>query len=148
MVQLRYSAGLAVLLAIGCLGPQQRYSGPERPRAETALLTATSDALVVAIDGASASGGSWAVLPGHHRVWLRVRIFTQSPNMNWTVWSYCQVDFDALASESYETRVRTRKEVASGLSDRVQMEVGISDAGGTLRGVPNYCQAERPDLSK
>ena len=85
-------------------------------------------------------------MPGPHEVWLRVRIFTQAPNVNWEIWSYCRMTLLAVGGEEYVSRVRIRKEVEHGLSERVKMEVGIADSRGIMHAVPDFCSAKRPDL--
>jgi len=138
---------LSLGIAVACAGaPKQSYAGPELPRSEIAVLRETSNAIVMAIDNGRVSGTSWALLPGRHELLLQVRIYTQSLNMNYTVWSYCRVTLIAVAGEGYVSRVRTRKEAAPGISDRVKMEVGIADSEGLLRAVPSSCSPERPDL--
>ena len=136
-----------IILAVACgCAPTQTYPGPALPRSEVALLKDTSNASVLAIDGAPASGMSWTLLPGSHDVLLHVRVFTQVPNVEWTIWTYCRVSLIAVAGEEYLSRVRIRKEVAPGLSEQVKMEVGIADAAGALQAVAHSCSPNRPRL--
>lgn len=132
---------------IGC-GPTKLYPGPQRPDSEVALLQASSEARVIAIDDAPVMGSSWTLLPGRHDVWLRVRLFSQAPNMHWTVWSYCNAAFLAEPGSTYSTRVRAKKEIGSGLSERIEMEVGIADSDGALHAAVQTCTAERPELNR
>lgn len=133
-----------VVFGLACSTPKQNYPGPPRPAEEIAVLTETSNASVIEIDGESVSGNSWALLPGPHQVLMHVRTQTGAPNMNWTIWSYCQARFDAKAGERYQSVVRMRKEVAPGLKERVRMEVGVVDAEEVMRGWAFGCDGKRP----
>jgi hypothetical protein len=138
----------SLALFVACSGvPTQTYPGPERARAEVALLRESTDANVIGLDGERTSGSSWLLLPGSHEVLLRVRLDTQAPNTNWTIWSYCGVVLDASAGGDYSSRVRTRKEVTVGLADRVALEVGIVDAHGALT-TPHSCSPRRPTFDR
>jgi hypothetical protein len=137
---------LAGLVAAGaCAGPPERtYPGPERPLQEVAVLRATSGASVMEIDGARVSAYSFALLPGLHELLLRVRIYTQAPNVDWKIWSYCRVRLDAIAGERYESVVRVQKQVASSLSEKVAMEIGIAGADGRMKSAAYTCTGSRP----
>ena len=138
-----------LLVSVSCLGqPVQTYSGPELPLAQVALLRGTSNASILAIDGARVSGFSWSLLPGGHSVWLRVRVFTKAPNVDWDLWTHCRVDFVAVAGEEYVGRVRVREEVSSGFSETVKIQVGIADSEGIFRAAPNECHENPPKLNR
>lgn len=140
----------AIAVAVACASaPTQTYPGPPRPPVEVALLRDGTDAGIVAIDGVSASGGWWSLLPGSHEVMVHFRIQTDAPNMNWTIWTYCWVVLPAEAGESYQSVVRVRKQIVGpSVSDKVTMEVGIADARGILQGLPRSCVPKRPKLGK
>jgi hypothetical protein len=150
--QMRKRQWLLVAIAVigsACTGtPEKTYPGPERPLREVAVLQETSDAQVLEIDGGRVSGYSFALLPGTHDLLLRVRIYTQAPNMNWTIWSYCRVRLDAAAGERYQAVVRVQKEVASGLSEKVKMEIGIAGNDDRMRAEAYTCTGKRPSAGK
>ena len=113
---------------------------------EVAILRPGSNASVFAIDGQRLSGGAWSLLPGRHEVWLRVRIYSQAPNMNWTIWSYCRSVFNAVGGQEYGSRVRTTREIAPGPDEKVKMEIGITSANDALIAPAIRCDAAAPEL--
>lgn len=136
-------------LATACVGaPEATYAGPERPLAEVALLQETPGVSVMEIDGARVSGYSFALLPGTHDFVLRVRISSQVPNVDWTIWSYCRVRLDAAAGQRYESVVRVQKEIAPNLSEKVTMEIGVAGADGEMRTLAHSCTGKRPSARK
>lgn len=135
---------LALLELAAACAPTPMYPGPERPASEVALLRGSSNASIHAIDGVHVAGVSWALLPGEHEVWLRVRIVTHAPNMQWDVWSYCRVPLRAVAGEEYVGRVRTHKEIAPGLAEKVTIEIGIADSQGAMGALAAGCSGKRP----
>jgi hypothetical protein len=138
---------LLSILSFACAGsPQPIYPGPERPIEEVATLRGSTNASILEIDGERVSGfgGSYALLPGTYEVLMRIQIITDAPNMRWNAWSYCFARLEALAGESYVGRVRVRKEVAPGLSEKVEMEAGIADSAGALRAPVQACSGDRP----
>ena len=139
----------AMAVAVACArAPQQTYPGPPLPLAEVAVLKDGSEAAVLEIDGVQVSGSSWTLMPGPHEVLVRFRIFTEVPNVNWTIWSYCRIELPADAGEEYVTRVRLRKEIAPGLSEKVAIELGIADGEGVLRGALGSCLPKRPAIKR
>jgi hypothetical protein len=137
---------MAAVAVFACTGPRQAYLGPERPRSEIALLRAGTDAGIHAINGTRSLGSFWALLPGEHEVWLRVRMLMHAPNVRWTVWSYCRVIVQLAAGEEYASRVRVQRELAPGLREEVNVEIGIVDSDGDLQAQPVGCSPNRPDL--
>ncbi|MCP4038730.1 MAG: hypothetical protein GY733_17450, partial [bacterium] len=104
----------AALVALaGCaVVPVKTYSGPARDVSEVAVLRDTANATVIALDGAPVSASAWSLLPGTHELILRVRIFTDAPNMHYTAWTHCHVYHAAEAGQQYTTRVRIEKKIA------------------------------------
>ena len=107
-----------------------------------------SRATVMSLDQKDVSGSAWALLPGWHDAMLRVRIFSQAPNMHWTVWAYCRVRFEVEAGKQYESVVRVTKETAPGLAEKLEMEIGIVDAEGTLLAKAHSCSGKPPRRSR
>lgn len=66
----------------------------------------------------------------------------------WTLYSFCQVQFHMAAGQTYKSRVRIVKERAdegaSGLAEKVKMEVGIADEGENTISTMNLCVEKRP----
>lgn len=148
MVSRRVVLWVALAVSLSCAGhPTATYPGPELPRAEVAILRGSANARVLAIDDTTVSLGSWSLLPGPHTIWLQVRVFTEAPNVNWTIWSYCTLTLRAIAGEEYTSRVRMQKEVVPGLADNVKMEIGIADSQEILRAAVNSCVADRPKFA-
>jgi hypothetical protein len=130
---------------LGCNAtPRPTYPGPQRPLTEVAVLRDSSDASILEIDGEQVSGTAWTLLPGPHDLLMRVRVFTDAPNVNWTIWSYCRARMIAVAQMEYVSRVEMRKEVAPGLADRVQMQVSVFDAAGEAQALVHTCTGKRP----
>ena len=96
------------------------------------------------VDGVRVTSSSLALLPGTHDLLLRVQINTQAPNVNWKVWTYCRVGLDAVAGEQYKSVVRVEKEIASGLSEKVTMVIGIAGVDGRMRAQAYTCTGKRP----
>ena len=137
------------MLNLACAAvPVQTYPGAERPSSEIAVLRQTARASAMTLDGDAVRGSAWAVLPGTHEVLLRVRIYTQAPNMNWTAWTHCYVRFEAVAGEHYESVVRVTKETAPGLVEKVEMEMGIAAVTGGLVGKARSRSAKRPSTGR
>ena len=149
MLALRDAWGTAALVAsVACVGtPTQTYPGPPLPPEKVVVLRETSEGAILAIDGVEAWGSSWSVMPGPHELLVRFQIFTTAPNMNWTVWSYCWIALQTVAGERYVTVVRMRKEIAPRISEELNMEIGIADGDGILRGVPHSCVPKKPKLT-
>ena len=124
------------------------YEGPALSRAEVALLRQAVGASVIALDAKPPPGSSWTILPGVHDVLLRVRIHNPAPNVNWTVWTYCYVRFAAVAGGSYESAVRVSEETASGLGEKLTMEIGIASQDGALIAKAHSCSAKRPPVGE
>jgi len=141
-------AWAVILVAVSCAGqPRQMYPGPELPLDRLAVLRGTTNAGILGIDGKQVSGFSWSLLPGSHSVWLRVRVFTKAPNVDWDVWTYCRADFEAVAGETYVARVRTQEEVAPGFKETVKVQIGITDSEGVFRAAAGQCREKRPKLN-
>ena len=100
------------------------------------------------MDGARVAGfgNALALLPGHHDVFLRVRLHTDTFNMAWTIWTYCRVKLHAEAGREYLSRVEKRTKRMPGLADRVDLEIGIEEVGGTRLHVAHRCSGDRPAL--
>jgi hypothetical protein len=130
---------------IGCATSATRlYDGSELPRSQVAVLRDSREAGVFAVDETRVFGGEWALVPGEHEAWLKVRLHTKVPNVNWRIWSYCRHNFVGLSGEEYSTRVRTQTTVAPGIADELEIEVAIVDRAGRIVAVPVACRDTRP----
>lgn len=130
---------------IGCAtSTTQLYDGSELPRSQVVVLQDSREASVFAVDKARVFGSAWALVPGEHEVWLKVRLHTKVPNVNWRIWSYCRHNLVALAGEEYSTRVRTQTTVAPGIADKLEVEIAIVDRAGGIVAVPVACRDTRP----
>jgi hypothetical protein len=135
---------LVLILLVGCAGaPQATFPGPPRPREEIALLRESHGAYVWAIDGERASGAAWGLLPGEHRIVLRIRFFELVSNVNWKFRGYCHLVMAAAAGKEYVTFVRLRHEADP--TDSLKMAFGIEENGGPAT-VPTRCGREQPSL--
>ncbi len=108
------------------------------------MLRDTANATVIALDGAPVSASAWSLLPGTHELILRVRIFTDAPNMHYTAWTHCHVYHAAEAGQQYTTRVRIEKKIAGDLGEEVTMHIGVTDADGTMLSKSDSCFEARP----
>lgn len=141
----RFFVVCVVVVNMGCaMSATRLYDGAELPQSQVVVLLDSSEAGVYAVDGTRTFGSAWTLTPGEHEEWLKVRLRTQVPNVNWTIWSYCRHRLVALSGEEYTARVRTRKTVVHGIADKVQIEVAIVDRAGNAVAAPAACDGERP----
>jgi hypothetical protein len=138
------SIGLLSAAALACSsGPEQMYLGPEMARADVAVLGDSAEVSVCAIDGTRTSGSEWALLPGSHRIMVRVRFWPRVSNVNWKIESYCQVELDAEPGTEYVTFVRTRTVATP--TETLKFSIGIMEKGSTRpHALGRSCSPTRP----
>jgi hypothetical protein len=139
-------AAACLVLFVACASPTQLYPGPARPPGEVAILVDRPDASVLSINGLPTSGTAWSLLPGAYKVLVKMRIHHAQPNVRYHVYTYCWIAFQAVAGEEYGTRVRLRSETASGVGERLKIEMGIVDRTDELIAIPATCSQKRPSL--
>jgi len=130
---------------VGCTSaPIQLYAGERQPPDSVATVVGTKKAQVHAIDSVPTFGKRWSLLPGPHRVWVRAVVVSTAPTPHWTIWTYCQLEFSAVAGESYSTELHTQKKLGQGTSETLSMQMSIADSGGVSRGEVLECTAQQP----
>ena len=142
------TAVLAATVVTGCAsGPSQLYEGPARSRGEIALIAQArgSKARVFAVDSARTTGDSW-ILPGPHVVWISFQVVRHGGDLTYTVWTYCQMAFEASAGGTYLVESFASQELAKGSSVKTALGARIKDARGSVVAFPRACSGDRPKL--
>jgi len=65
-------AGFVAALLVSCAGATPTYEGPRKPPAEVAIISVDVRVKIVKLDGRKVNGGSYEVLPGEHRVDVKI----------------------------------------------------------------------------
>ncbi len=150
MIDLRRAAALLLAAAaFACAsGPSQLYEGPALPRVQVALIARAPNgkARVFAVDRARVGGDSWLVAPGPHSVWVSFQVIRHGGDMTYTVYTYCQLEFEASAGGTYLVESFATQELARGADVKTALGARIADAKGALVAYPRTCSGDRPKL--
>jgi len=148
MILLRIALVVAIAATACTSGPSQLYEGPARPREEIALVTKApgGKARVYAIDRERVSGDSFWVLPGPHSVWVNFQVTRHGGDLTYTIWAYCQMDFEATAGAAYVVHSIATQEGMRGFAVKTQLGAKILTAEGRAVASAQTCSGERPRL--
>jgi hypothetical protein len=141
-----FTLPLLSLLAACASGPTPLYQGAERPREQVALIerVPVSKARLYAIDRSRAHGDAFLVMPGPHTVWINFQVIRMAGDTTYTIWAYCQMEFEAMAGATYRVESFATQERQKGADVKTQMGARITDAKGAMVAYASQCTGKPP----
>jgi hypothetical protein len=139
--------GIGALVA-GCAptGPIAVYEGAPRDRSKIAVIHrsgAGAGLTVFRIDDHDTRGFEWHVEPGPHRICVELKQYGEALNVEYKVWAYCPIDFEAEAGGTYRIISQNGQRRAAGDTE-VSLGVLLVDAKQAIVGAPVGCDDRRP----